>query len=47
MNHNTGNPKDVDYNGFERNAKIYDNYSGYSIFKFAYDLEIKKNGGGE
>lgn len=42
INHDNNNPRVIDYNGFERNAKIYDNYSGYSIFKFAYDFDIKK-----
>ena len=46
VNHDNNNPIVIDSNGFERNAKIYDNYSGYSIFKFAYDLRIRKTGGG-
>nr|DAM86650.1 MAG TPA: hypothetical protein [Caudoviricetes sp.] len=46
MNHSTDTPKSIDYNGFERNAKIYDNYSDYTTFKLAYNLDIKKNGGG-
>ena len=47
MNHSTDTPKSIDYNGFERNAKIYDNYSDYTTFKLAYNLDIKKNGGGD
>ena len=47
INHSTNTPKSIDYNGFERNAKIYDNYSDYTVFKLAYDLDIKKNDGGE
>lgn len=46
INHSTDTPKSINYNGFERNAKIYDNYSDYTTFKLAYNLNIKKNGGG-
>lgn len=46
INHSTDTPKSIDYNGFERNAKIYDNYSDYTTFKLAYNLDINKNGGG-
>ena len=42
INHNTGVPISIDNNGFERNAKIYDNYSDYTIFKLAYNLSIDK-----
>lgn len=42
INHNTDVPRSIDDNGFERNAKIYDNYSDYTIFKLAYNLSINK-----